>query len=95
MISNGADDPFDVAYPAGVLKSLRSWVGQSELLGLGKQFRKDLRLVEQKLRLPPDTWGAPQYLQPKMELTIYRGITDFFVVYYGLHRLKKLVIVRR
>jgi hypothetical protein len=63
-------------------------------LGKGHEFLNALRIIGERLRKDPTTFGDPLYPLPTLKLFVFQAAVPPLVAHYGVHQEMPLVILQ-
>ncbi|HEV3203340.1 MAG TPA: hypothetical protein VGY77_03105 [Gemmataceae bacterium] len=91
---NGRPNAFQVRMSEHTREVLKQRQREASEAGVGDQFLAALRLIWERLRFDPVTFGEPQFRLPALNLLVCQAVVAPLVVDYGVHEERRLVFIR-
>ena len=86
---------FQVIYPGEVLEHFRDLSQRAKTRGALGDLEQAARKIDDNLRTDPRSFGDPCFSFPNLKLDLFVRAVHPLLVYYGVHRSKNLVFVKK
>jgi hypothetical protein len=86
--------PFQIDLTNAHRRLLRAWGRQAAAAGRLQLYLDDLAFLNSQLKTNPLKWGDPLFTYKLLKWKNFRGLTNLFVVYYGVDTVRKIVILK-
>lgn len=86
--------PYTIAPTTDVLNQMKAWAAEATRLGLREWYAAALRFINDRLTHHPAEWGDPLFTYRHLELQMFQGNHEQFLVIYGVHAGRRIVYLR-
>jgi hypothetical protein len=86
---------FKVVYPKRVLEAFRNLYQTAEIIGMIEALVEAAETIDYRLQKDPREFGDPCYSLPQLHLDLFVRAVSPLVVWYGVHRTKNVVFVKK
>lgn len=93
-MAGDGDPTFMVSVLPEARALLRGWGRLAEQRGLYIEYGEDLRRLGARLGHDPADFGDPLWDFTHAKLSVFRALTDFLIVQYGIHAEQRVVFVQ-
>jgi hypothetical protein len=94
MATGNGQPKYTVSISQTVRDRFGPWKSLAKTAGLFDQFLEDLKVLDGNLLYHPTTWGDPLHDLRNARLHMFRGMTAYLIVLYGVHFDRRLVLVK-